>query len=123
MTKVCNACGQEKPLTDFFGLYTDTRTGRQGWKSTCKACLSERMATRPPGPSKRDLARERRLCDYPGSKTCTACGEVKPLADFGRPYLRERALGALVPMFNSRCLACQSKAVMARRARKAGDTA
>jgi hypothetical protein len=121
-TKTCKACGQEKPLTDFFGPYTDTRTGRQGWKSTCKACLSERTPIRSAQPSKWDLGRERRLRDYPGSKTCTACGEVKPLADFGRPYLRERALGALVPMFNSRCLACQSKAVMARRARRAVDT-
>ncbi len=119
MTKACIVCGQEKPLTDFFGPYTDKHTGRQVWKSTCKPCLSERTAVRSAGPSKRDLARERRLRDYPGSKTCSRCGEEKPLADFGRPYQREQASGTMALVFSSRCLACQSKAVMARQARKA----
>ncbi len=44
--KVCNACGQEKSLTDFYGPYTDKSTGRQEWKSPCKACQSEREAVR-----------------------------------------------------------------------------
>ncbi len=120
MVKVCKACGQEKPLADFFGPYTDTRTGRQTWKGTCKACLSERTVSRPAGPNKRDIARERRLRDYPGSKTCTSCGEEKPLADFGEPSRRDQASGRLALVFSPRCLACQSKAVMARQARKAG---
>jgi hypothetical protein len=66
-------------------------------------------------PSKHDLARERRLRDFPGSKTCTGCGEEKPLADFGRPDPVERAAGRVAFVFKLRCLACQSKA---RRARK-----
>src|SRR5688572_1481776 len=78
--KVCTACGQEKPLTDYFGPYTDARTGQQKWKSPCKACSAERSAARPKGPSKYELARERRLRDYPGSKVCAACGEEKSLA-------------------------------------------
>jgi hypothetical protein len=69
-------------------------------------------------PSKRDLAREQRLRDYPGSKTCTGCGEEKPLADFGRPSLRDQAAGRVAVAFRSQCLACQAKAVLARRARK-----
>ena len=74
-------------------------------------------------PSKHELARERRLRDFPGSKTCTGCGEEKPLADFGRPVLRDQAAGRQRPAFNPRCLACQSKAVAARRARKAEGAA
>jgi hypothetical protein len=70
-------------------------------------------------PTKRDLAREQRLRDYPGSKTCMDCGEEKPLADFGRPSARDQAAGQVALAFHSQCLACQSKAVMARRARKA----
>ena len=70
-------------------------------------------------PSKRDLAREQRLRDYPGSKTCTVCGEEKPLADFGRPSLRDHAAGRVALAFSPRCLACQSKATLARRARRA----
>ncbi len=74
-------------------------------------------------PTKRDLARERRLRDFPGSKTCTRCGEEKPLADFGRPVPRDQAAGRQRLAFNPQCLACQSKAVMARRARKAEGVA
>lgn len=121
--KVCNACGQEKPPEAFFGPYTDPRTGQQKWKGTCKACLSERKAVRPKGPTKWDLARERRLRDYPGSKVCTDCGEQKPLADFGQPSRRDQAAGRIGLVFSPRCLACQSKIVMARQARKAGGTA
>jgi hypothetical protein len=73
--------------------------------------------------TKRDLAREQRLRDHPGSRTCTGCGEEKPLADFGRPVLRDQTAGRQRLAFNPRCLACQSKAVMARRARKAESSA
>ena len=69
-------------------------------------------------PTKRDLAREQRLRDFPGSKTCTVCGEEKPLADFGRPTPRDQAAGRVALVFSARCLACQSKATLARRARK-----
>jgi hypothetical protein len=117
--KVCNACGQEKPLTDFFGPYTDKRTGRQKWQSPCKACQSERDAARPKEPSKYELARERRLRDYPGSKVCADCGEEKPLADFGQPQRRDKAGGRIGLVFSPRCLPCQSKATMARQARRA----
>ena len=65
----------------------------------------------------------RRLREYPGSKTCTGCGQEKPLADFGQPYRREQASGMLGLIFNARCLSCQSKAVLARRARKTRGTA
>ena len=70
-------------------------------------------------PSKNELARERRLRDFPGSKTCTGCGEEKPLADFGSPVLRDQAAGRQRLAFNPRCLPCQTKAVAVRRARKA----
>jgi hypothetical protein len=118
-TKVCKACGQEKSLSDFFGPYTDARTGQQKWKGTCKACSAEREAARPKELGKYQLARERRLRDYPGSKVCTDCGEEKPLADFGQPSRRDQAGGRIALVFSPRCLACQSKAVMARQARKA----
>ena len=75
------------------------------------------------GPTKRDLGREQRLRDYPGSKTCGDCGEEKPLADFGRPSPKERAGGTLAFVFSPRCLPCQTKANMARQARKAGSSA
>ena len=120
--KVCNACGQEKPLTDFFGPYTDARTGQQKWKGTCKACSAEREAARPKGPTKYELARERRLRDYPGSKVCTGCGEEKPLADFGQPRRQDKAGGQIGLVFNARCLPCQSKATMARQARNSGTS-
>ncbi len=73
--------------------------------------------------TKRDLAREQRLRDYPGSKTCTSCGEEKPLADFGRPFQRDQAAGRVALVFSSRCLTCKSKEVLARQARRATDTA
>jgi hypothetical protein len=68
-------------------------------------------------PTKRDIARERRLRDYPGSKVCADCGEEKPLADFGQPSRRDQARGRIGLVFSARCLACHSKVVMARRAR------
>ena len=120
--KVCKACGQERALTDFYG-YTDPRTGQQKWRSTCKACLSERQAAQPKGPTKHELARERRLRQYPGSKVCADCGEEKPLADFGQPQRRDKAGGRIGLVFSPRCLPCQSKATMARQARKAGGAA
>lgn len=121
--KDCKACGQEKPLTDFFGPYTDARTGQRKWKSPCKACSAEREAARPKGPSKYELARERRLRDYPGSKVCTDCGEGKALADFGQPSRRDKAGGRIGLVFSPRCLPCQSKATMARQARKSEGAA
>ena len=122
--KVCNACGQEKPLSDFFGPYLDTNTGRRRWKGACKACAAERQAAvRPKRPGKYALARERRLRDYPGSKVCTGCVEEKPLADFRQPRRHNRAAGRIGLVFNARCLACQSKAVTARRAPKAEGVA
>ena len=121
--KVCKACGQEKPLSHFFGPYTDARTGQQKWKGTCKACLSERQAVRPKGTTKYELARERRLRDYPGSKVCADCREERPLADFGQPQRRDKAGGRIGLVFSPRCLPCQSKATMARQARKAEGSA
>jgi hypothetical protein len=70
-------------------------------------------------PTKRDLAREQRLREFSGSKACTGCGEEKPLADFGRPFRRDQAAGRVALVFSPRCLACQSKATLARRARRA----
>jgi hypothetical protein len=71
-------------------------------------------------PTKRDLARERRLRDFPGSKICTGCGEEKPLADFGKPVPKNRAHGRQALAFSPRCLACQAQAVAVRRVRKTG---
>jgi hypothetical protein len=114
--KICTACGEEKPLDAFFGPYTDKQTGRQKWTGTCKACRAERRrALQPVSPGKRDIAREQRLRDYPGSKVCTACGEEKPLADFGQPAQRDHAAGRVALVFNARCLPCQARANRARR--------
>ena len=74
-------------------------------------------------PTKWDLAREQRLRDHPGSKTCKDCGEEKPLADFGRPVPVERAAGRVALVFKPRCLVCQGKIHTARRARMAGGGA
>jgi hypothetical protein len=114
--RVCTACGQEKPIEAFFSPYLDKR--RRKWKGACKVCSAKGQATRPKEPSKYELARERRLRDYPGSKVCTDCGEEKPLADFGQPSRRDKAGGRIGLVFSPRCLACQSKATMARQARK-----
>ena len=121
--KVCNPCVQEKSLTDFFGPYTDARPGEQKCKSPSKACSAEREAARPKEPTKYEMARERRLRDFPGSKVCADCGEEKPLADFGQPRRQDKAGGQIGLVFNARCLPCQSKATMARQARKAGSSA
>jgi hypothetical protein len=74
-------------------------------------------------PTKWDLAREQRLRDHPGSKTCKDCGEEKPLADFGRPVEQDRAGGRVGLVFKPRCLVCQGKILTARRARMAEGTA
>ena len=112
--KICKACGLEKPLSEFFGPYTDKQTGQHKWKGTCKACLAKREA--PDGQTKHDLARERRLRDYPGSKVCKTCGEEKPLADFGQPHRQERAGGQIGLVFNAHCLPCKAKARQTRKA-------
>ena len=91
--KVCTACGQEKPIEAFFASHLDKK--RRKWKGACKVCTAERQGG---GQTKNELAREQRLRDFPGSKTCTGCREHKPLADFGRPpeEARPRACGACI---------------------------
>jgi hypothetical protein len=117
--KTCTACGEAKPLDAFFGPYPDKQTGRQKWTGTCKACRAERRrALQPVSPGKRDIAREQRLRDYPGTKVCTACGAEKPLADFGQPARRDHAAGRTALVFNGRCLPCQTKADRARKSRR-----
>jgi hypothetical protein len=74
-------------------------------------------------PTKWDLARDQRLRDYPGAKTCKDCGQEKLLADFGRPVPVERAAGRVALVFKPRCLVCQGQIQTVRRARKAGSSA
>ena len=90
-TKRCTECGETKPLDDFYVKYKATGVRL----SRCKQChnarkLSTYHATK--GPLKRDAPK-------PTTKTCTKCGEVKPIAAFDRRGNSDRP--------RSNCKACR----------------
>ena len=66
-TRVCKACGAEKPLSEF--QKTGIRDGVQRYKSKCKICQGEV-----------DRARYKRQRDFLGSLKlrCEKCGETRP---------------------------------------------
>jgi 5-methylcytosine-specific restriction endonuclease McrA len=65
--KICNACNQEKPLTDF-----QFRIDQQRFRSTCRKCKSVV-----------NKKREKNLPDVNLMfKACRVCGAEKPAADF-----------------------------------------
>ena len=73
--KPCTGCGEVKPLTD----YHRASKAHDGRYSKCKTCIlahqakyRERVAAERVDPAPTD------------TKTCTGCGEVKPLADYHR---------------------------------------
>lgn len=80
--KLCKACAQTKPLSEF---HKDNRTrglkpsrGGFGVATVCKRCRAE---ARKPGIHAERIAREKRR--KRGLKPCGRCHEAKPLADFG----------------------------------------
>lgn len=73
--RACSLCGAEKPL-DEFGKDKRRRDGRGSW---CKECSNARA---------RERGRRATAAYVPlptnGERTCTVCGETKPLTEFGR---------------------------------------
>jgi hypothetical protein len=61
-TKKCNACGQTKPLTEF---YIRKETG--GYKNRCKRCCIDGINVPPKSTT---------------HKICKHCGEEKPISDY-----------------------------------------
>jgi len=71
ITRRCNICGQEKPLTQF----SKNKKGKYGRQYTCKECSREYQRQR----------REERKAKgvvVPQEKKCSLCGEVKPASEF-----------------------------------------
>jgi hypothetical protein len=69
-TKQCRKCHQVKPLDSF----SPKKTMRDGRRSWCKTCASEReKQVIPP-------------TEFPTSKQCRTCGETKPIERFNKRY-------------------------------------
>lgn len=74
--KVCSGCKREKPVESFS---PDGRTN-DGFTLLCNDCIERERVVRK-GESARGLATSRTAV-LPTEKACTACGEIKPLAEF-----------------------------------------
>lgn len=73
--KFCNACGEEKPFSEF----TQRKDG--GWNSDCKACRARKA--REQKAQKRLLDPRYNMPPVPaGMKRCGVCGCVKALEEF-----------------------------------------
>jgi 5-methylcytosine-specific restriction endonuclease McrA len=71
MQKVCRRCNVTKPTTEFI----KSNTGKNGVGSWCKPCFNVY--------NRRYIAESRkRLLAEGGDRTCTHCGEAKPLTEF-----------------------------------------
>lgn len=70
-TKVCNACGEEKPLTEFY-LHPETH---DGYYNKCKYCHVRNVPAVP---------RASRISEDGTERECCRCGVVKPIENFAR---------------------------------------
>lgn len=100
MRKACNKCENIKPLRDFHR----NRASSDGRTRICKPCA--RAAARVRG--KRLSARSDDEIQYPTSKECCRCEQIKPAADF---RLSRNLLDGLSP----RCRDCDRDRDLARR--------
>lgn len=96
-TKVCTKCGEEKPASEF---HSQTRRGKTSLRSYCKDCHRARYGPGSGYEKPRDRqakleAAERRqkraearaiLRSTIKEKTCTKCGETKPISGFRLSY-------------------------------------
>lgn len=75
VTKRCTKCGEVKPLSKFY-RNRNAPDGRHSW---CRSCQR-------PGIEERHDARRAEAAELAtlGLRRCTACGEVKPVSEFGR---------------------------------------
>jgi hypothetical protein len=64
--KQCRNCGLLKEDDEF---WAKRKNGRRVLRATCKVCYKLRIAAQPSD-------------DYPHGRTCTTCGECKPLESF-----------------------------------------
>ncbi|MBB1057848.1 HNH endonuclease [Dietzia sp. B19] len=88
--KPCTRCGVEKPYTD----YHRNAKNKDGYYTYCKVCVlaqraeyCERIAAERVEPAPTD------------TKTCTGCGETKPITDYHRDSDKKDG-------YNPRCKAC-----------------
>ena len=75
--KFCKRCGRDKPLSDFGSV----RKAFDGLTTECRECLSARTADRA---LRRAVQNRLNPPLEEGSKPCSVCCEVKPLAEFNR---------------------------------------
>ena len=91
-TKVCKACGTQKPIDEFYLL-----KGGPTREAQCKKCRTARqIATR-----KKNIAKNVNV-NLTGEKTCSLCQLPKPKTEFS---LSRQAAGGLA----SRCKECYKK--------------
>ena len=111
MAKYCRDCRQVLPTSEF----TRNRRNRDGLSFYCRACGNARQAV----SRRRRFGPPRNACgqgpaDIPdGSKWCSACGAVKPLAEF--PRNRSQRSG-----YGSYCKPCHNEIGRANREKNHG---
>lgn len=77
--KRCSICRSLKPFSEF----SPCKTGKHGLYNYCKECRNNRLREAHPDRKKIDEKKSRRDgLKKLGLKTCTSCGDIKPLEDF-----------------------------------------
>jgi hypothetical protein len=89
-TKICNVCGDEKPLSAF----NKARTGKHGRHKTCRQCDKDRHT--------RERLEDKEIEEKGLKKKCSECGKSKLLTMFYRDRRREDGRQA-------QCKACRKK--------------
>ena len=96
-TKVCPKCGEEKPLTEEFWYIRHYAYGKSYYEGPCRICHKTR-AKELRNNIRKEKKREKENIPIPTDKTCSYCGETKPLkykywvwdCKFNKPYSSHR---------------------------------
>jgi 5-methylcytosine-specific restriction endonuclease McrA len=111
--KICNKCGEWKPVSEFHR----SSKARNGHKADCKTCRN--TMSRAYDAARRD---QKRLNAKPKpkpaitGKVCVGCQEWKPVSEFSPLRSHGKAIGN---GYKSRCKACSNAQ---QRAKRAADT-
>jgi hypothetical protein len=109
MTKVCNICGDEKILDEFY-VHKGCKDGRN---PHCKSCRSEQVNARKDTDSFKEAERERKVIAEKQAtkifdKVCNTCNEEKPSNEF---YVKVGSVDGR----DRKCKKCRGKAMVIQR--------